>query len=120
ARRGGHGGPGQLIDNAASESILRLVGEWTVPAAGLGLPAREKSASTEPSRIGPGGDFRALGVFLTQDGRWCTFTPSTRPIWERFMKALGHEDFLNEGDFVRDSAEWKARSHAILMALRGW
>ena len=36
------------------------------------------------------------------------------------MKALGHEDFLNEGNFVRDSAEWKARSHAILMALRGW
>ncbi len=115
-----HGGPGQLIDNAASEAILRLVGEWTIPGAGLGLPLRQKRPSTEPSRVGTWGDFRVVGVFITMDGKWCTFTPSTRQIWDRFMKALDRADFLNEKDYVKDSEEWTARGQEIMTYLRGW
>ena len=115
-----HGGPGQLIDNAASEAILRLVGEWTIPGAGMGLPLRQKRPSTEPSRVGTWGDFRVVGVFITLDGKWCTFTPSTRQIWDRFMKALGRADFLNEKDYAKDSEEWTARGQEIMTYLRGW
>ena len=115
-----HGGPGQLIDNAASEAILRLVGEWTVPGAGLGLPLRQKRPSTEPSSVGAWGDFRIVGVFATEDGKWCTFTPSTREIWDRFMKALGRADFLDEKPYPMGSEKRKARGQEVLLHLRGW
>ena len=115
-----HDGPGQLIDNAASETILRLVGEWTIPGAALGLPPRPKRPSDTPSMVGPWGDFRAVGSFLTQDDKWCNFTPSTRPIWERLVKAMGREDFLDEGSYERGTEAWQARAEEILAAVRGW
>ena len=115
-----HGGPGQLIDNAASETILRLVGEWTIPGAALGVPLRAKRPSDSSSMVGPWGDFRAVGSFLTKDGKWCNFTPSTRQIWERLVKALGREDFLDEASHERDSDAWQARGQEILEFVRGW
>jgi len=115
-----HGAPGQLIDNSASESIIRLIGETSVPAAGLGLPQRPKALSTQPAVVGNFGDFRVTGRFKAKDGKWCTIITSTRPIWDRFMKALGREDFLDEASYPEGSPARTARGKEVLDYLTSW
>ena len=118
--RDAHDGPGQYVDNSAAEAILRLVGDNAIPYAGLGLPEREKSSVDMPSRGGQFGEFRCIGVFPNSDGKWVAFTPSTRQIWDRFMKALGREDFLDEASYPRGSKEREERAEEVHSFVREW
>ncbi len=115
-----HGGPGQVVDNAAAEAMLRIVSGDTVPSSVLGLPARAKPPSTQPSRAAKMGDLRCNGVFPTGDGKWVTFTPSTWSTWVRLMKAMGREDYLDEASYPPGSEARAQRSEEIHAAVRGY
>ena len=77
-------------------------GWWEITPSPMPASAcqRGRKASVDmPSRGGQFGEFRCIGVFPNSDGKWVAFTPSTRQIWDRFMKALGREDFLDEASY---------------------
>jgi formyl-CoA transferase len=117
-----HGGPGQLIDNAASESILRIVGEHRVPAVGLGLPAFPKRPSNGAHMSIGVDSLRVAGMFATSDGRWCSLHSGTAgtAIWGNLMKAMGREDFLDETGYPSGSEARKQRRTEIDTAVTEW
>jgi formyl-CoA transferase len=117
-----HGGPGQLIDNAASESILRIVGEHRVPAAGFGLPAFPKRAAGDPHMSIGVDSLRVAGMFATADGRWCALHSGTAgtQIWANLMRAMGREDLLEESAYPAGSDARKQRRLEIDAAVTEW
>ncbi|HZS14429.1 MAG TPA: CoA transferase [Candidatus Dormibacteraeota bacterium] len=117
-----HGGPGQLIDNAASEGMLRVVGEHRVPAVGLGVPLMQKRASNGP-HMGIGQDaLRVAGMFHTKDDKWCVFHSGTAgtSIWANLCRAMGREDFLDEAPYPVGSPERKQRLAEIDRLVTEW
>ena len=115
-----HNGPGQMIDASAAESVLRMIGDATIPGVGVGMSSWPKSPSTEPSVSGSYGDFRCRGLFTTKDGKWCTFSPIQRSLWDRFMRAIGREDYLDEASYPKGSSERKRRQQEIHDFVKGW
>jgi crotonobetainyl-CoA:carnitine CoA-transferase CaiB-like acyl-CoA transferase len=117
-----HGGPGQVIDNAASEAILRIVGDTRVPAAGFGLPSFPKRSVTRPYQTAGEGSLRVTGYFETADGRWCLLFPGTpgTSIWDSFVRAIGREDFLDESQYPPGSEARSKRSAEISDVIVQW
>jgi formyl-CoA transferase len=116
-----HGGPGQHLDNAAVEAILRVVGDSRVPLAGLGLADDPKAPSAEPFMTILS-DLRASGVFQCGDGKWCMLHSGTRGtrIWQNLVGLLGREDFLDETPYPPGSPERARRRTEILDAVKAW
>jgi formyl-CoA transferase len=117
-----HGGPGQLIDNAASEGMLRVVGEHRVPGVGLGLPPFPKRSSTGPHMSIGQDALRVAGMFATGDGRWCVLHSGTAgtAIWANLMKAIGREDLLDESAYPPGSEARTRRREEIDAAVTEW
>jgi crotonobetainyl-CoA:carnitine CoA-transferase CaiB-like acyl-CoA transferase len=117
-----HGGPGQLIDNAASEAMLRVVGEHRVPGVGLGLPQPPKRSASKPHMsIGPD-QLRVAGMFETADKRWCALHSGTAgtAIWANLMRAMGREDLLDESAYPPGSDARAVRREEIDTAVSEW
>jgi crotonobetainyl-CoA:carnitine CoA-transferase CaiB-like acyl-CoA transferase len=117
-----HGGPGQLIDNAASEGMLRVVGEHRVPGVGLGLPQPPKRAATAPHMSIGQDALRVAGMFHTKDGRWCVLHSGTAgtAIWANLMKAIGREDLLDEAAYPPGSPQRQQRRAEIDGVVTEW
>jgi crotonobetainyl-CoA:carnitine CoA-transferase CaiB-like acyl-CoA transferase len=117
-----HGGPGQLIDNAASEAMLRVVGEHRVPGVGLGLPVPPKRSASKPHMTIGADQLRVAGMFETSDKRWCVLHSGTAgtAIWANLMKAIGREDFLDESDYPAGSQARAARREEIDTTVSAW
>ena len=114
-----HGGPGQVIDNAAVQAVLRQSGEYAVTAAQFGMEAMPRGVSN-PSSWGE--SLRGGGYFRTRDGKWCLLhsgTPGTA-FWANFMKALGHEEYLDEDSYPPGSEARRMRSAEIHQTVQEW
>jgi crotonobetainyl-CoA:carnitine CoA-transferase CaiB-like acyl-CoA transferase len=113
-----HGGPGQLIDNAAMENIIRISGDPTATALRLGV---RRTAGRGPSEFPrwPEGSLTGTGPFRTKDGRFVTVHPGTSgtSIWKNFMHGMGRPDFLDETSFPARSPERVARGREIEQAV---
>jgi crotonobetainyl-CoA:carnitine CoA-transferase CaiB-like acyl-CoA transferase len=113
-----HGGPGQLIDNAAAENTLRLVGDPNITAAALKASYKRMPTSTYPSW--PAGALRMAGVFKTRDDKFIAFhsgTPGTS-IWENFVRAIGRPDFLDDEPYPAGSEARVTRGREIESCVR--
>jgi len=117
-----HGGPGQLIDNAASESMLRVVGEHRVPAISVGEKMPPKRSASAPHMTIGVDSLRVAGMFATADGRWCALHSGTAgtAIWANLMKAMDREDFLDESAYPSGSPERQKRREEIDSAVTAW
>jgi crotonobetainyl-CoA:carnitine CoA-transferase CaiB-like acyl-CoA transferase len=108
-----HGGPGQLIDNAAAENALRIAGDPHLTAHLLGIPQFQRPSSEYPSW--PAGALRMAGLFETGDGKFVNLHPGSpgTAIWANFCRGVGHEDFLDEAPYPPRSPEREARGREI-------
>jgi crotonobetainyl-CoA:carnitine CoA-transferase CaiB-like acyl-CoA transferase len=116
-----HGGPGQLIDNAASENVLRVAGDPHLTSYSLGLvSSAARRNSKYPSW--PEGSLRGSGVFPTADDRHVALHSGTAgtSIWENFMKGMGRPDFLLEKDYPPGSQDRADRGREIELAVRAF
>jgi len=113
-----HGGPGQLIDNAAAENALRIAGDPALTAIQLGVPHGRRPPAAYPSW--PDGALRAPGLFATRDGKYVNLhsgTPGTK-IWENFVRGIGRPDFLDEAPYPRGSQARQERGREIERCVR--
>src|SRR5579875_239804 len=117
-----HGGPGQLIDNAAAEAILRITAESRVPALHLGLPAPPKRSADRPYQSMGADDLRVAGFFQTADDRWCALHPGTAgtAIWANLVQVMGREDFLDEAAYPLGSPARQQRRQEIAEVVAQW
>jgi crotonobetainyl-CoA:carnitine CoA-transferase CaiB-like acyl-CoA transferase len=117
-----HGGPGQVIDNAASEAILRVIGENRVPGFHLGLPLPPKRPASHAHGTMGEDAFKVAGYFETADGRWCALHPGSAgtAIWANLMRAVGREDFLDESGYPPGSEERNKRRTEITDTITQW
>ena len=115
-----HGGPGQLIDNAAAENALRIAGDPGLTAAALGVMHGRRPQAAFPSW--PEGALQMAGLFETRDAKFVNLHPGTpgTSIWANFCRGLGREDFLDEAPYPRGSAERIARGREIERYVRDW
>jgi crotonobetainyl-CoA:carnitine CoA-transferase CaiB-like acyl-CoA transferase len=78
--------PGQEIDLACTEAMLRLLEVLPIEYDQLGLvhePVGNGNAYVSPS-----------GMFRAGDGAWLSFTAATQNVFERMCRAIGREDLL--------------------------
>jgi len=117
-----HGGPGQLIDNAAAEGMMRIIGEHRVPAEGMGLQLPGKRSSKNPHMSIGREALSVAGMFRTRDDRWCVLHSGTAgtAIWANLVRAMGREDFLDEAPYPSGSAERQRRREEIDAAVTEW
>ena len=115
-----HGGPGQLIDNAAAENALRIAGDPGLTAAMLGVTHGRRPQAQYPSW--PEGALQMAGLFETGDGKFVNLHPGTpgTSIWANFCHRLGRADFLDEASYPRGSRERTARGREIERFVRDW
>ena len=114
-----HGGPGQLIDNAAAENVLRISGDPAATAYRLGVKQNVgKGSSKYPSW--PEGSLKGGGVFLTKDDRYVSLHPGTAgtAIWANLVKGIERPDFLDEQPYPQGSEARVQRGREIEKAVR--
>ena len=115
-----HGGPGQLIDNAAAENALRIAGDPGLTAAMLGVTHGRRPQAQYPSS--PEGALQMAGLFETGDGKFVNLHPGTpgTSIWANFCHRPGRANFLDEASYPRGSRERTARGREIERFVRDW
>ena len=115
-----HGGPGQLIDNAAAENALRIAGDPHLTSLALGVQPMQRPPAKFPSW--PKGALRMAGLFETGDGKFVNLHPGTpgTSIWENFCKGIGRPDFLDEQSYPHGSKERDRRGGEIERFVRDW
>lgn len=114
-----HGGPGQLIDNAASENVLRISGDPAATAHRLGIKQNQgRGRSQFPTW--PAGALKSAGVYLTKDERYVTLHSGTAgtSIWENLMKGIGRPDLLDEASYPVGSEQRVERGREVEKTLR--
>ncbi|MGQ0654397.1 MAG: CaiB/BaiF CoA transferase family protein [Betaproteobacteria bacterium] len=83
--------PGQEIDLACTEAVLRLLEVLPIEYDQLGQ-VHEPVGNGSPY-IAPGGMFRAA------DGEWLTFAAATQNVFERFCALIGRKDLAADPRF---------------------
>lgn len=78
--------PGQEIDLACTEAMLRLLEVLPIEYDQLGQV--HEPIGNGNAYVSPGGVFRA------SDGEWVTFTAATQSVFERFCKLIGREELI--------------------------
>ncbi len=108
--RDARGGPGQEVDAALYESMLRAM-EFTVSHYSATGVVRERTGNAGPAV--PSGAFQAA------DGVWLALTVAQDGQYARLMRAIGREDLATDPAY-RDMRGRLADRHPIESALRGW
>ncbi len=94
-------GQGQMIDTSLLQTailyIAPVIAEWET-----GKKRREQTGNRIPY----------LGVadtYKTKDGKWVLLAVLTNPIWRRFCRSIGKEDWATDPRFPNDLARWEHR-----------
>jgi crotonobetainyl-CoA:carnitine CoA-transferase CaiB-like acyl-CoA transferase len=85
------GAPGQEIDLACTEAVMRLLEVLPIEYDQLGQ-VHEPVGNGSPY-IAPGGMFRSA------DGEWLTFAAATQNVFERFCALIGRKDLVTDERF---------------------
>ena len=80
--------PGQEIDLACTEAVMRLLEVLPIEYDQLGQV--HEPIGNGNAYVSPGGVFRA------GDGEWVTFTAATQSVFERFCKLIGREELITD------------------------
>ena len=91
-----HGGGGQMVDVTLFESLFSLLGPLPAEYEATGR-IRERNGSRSKN-AGP------RGCYPTRDGRWIAVSGSTPKMAERFLRAYGLGDVLNDPRFATNEA----------------
>jgi crotonobetainyl-CoA:carnitine CoA-transferase CaiB-like acyl-CoA transferase len=98
--------PGQEIDLACTEAVMRLLEV---------LPIKLDQLGEVHEPVGGGNAYVApAGVFRSSDGHWVTFTAATQTVFERFCRLIGRPELLTDPRFatnllrIRNSAPLNA------------
>lgn len=91
-----HGGPGQTIDLALYEGILRLLEFDPLQFQQLGTVHRRTGNRT--TYVAPS------CVYHTRDGKYVAMAASTESVWRRLCQAMAREDLLEDPRFQTNSA----------------
>ena len=84
--------PGQEIDLACTEAMLRLLEV---------LPIKFDQLGEVHEPVGSGNAYVApAGVFRSSDGGWVTFTAPTQSVFERFCKLIGRPELLADPKYA--------------------
>jgi crotonobetainyl-CoA:carnitine CoA-transferase CaiB-like acyl-CoA transferase len=94
--RDSHDGAGQVIDLSLFESLFSLLGPLSAEYAALGR-LRHRNGSRSRN-AGPRGCYR------TQDDHWIAVSGSTPKMAERFLRAYGLEELLDDPRFATNGA----------------
>ena len=82
------GAPGQEIDLACTEAMLRLLEV---------LPIEYDQLGQVHEPVGDGNAYVApAGMFRCGDGAWVTFTAATQNVFERFCALIGRPDLISD------------------------
>ncbi|MEW6687472.1 MAG: CoA transferase [Pseudomonadota bacterium] len=105
--------PGQEIDLACTEAMLRLLEVLPIEYDQLGLVH-------EP--VGNGNAYVApAGMFRSADGAWVTFAAATQSVFERFCERIGRRDLLEDARYRTNTLRMQhaAELNAIVAAWIG-
>lgn len=94
-------GGGQQVDLALFEGVFRMM-EFSVPEHDLLGVVRSRMGNLNPY-VAP------VNTYRTSDPQWITFTASTPSIVERFFRAMGRADLLEDPRFSTNSARVQHR-----------
>ena len=87
-----HGSPGQEIDLACTEAMLRLLEV---------LPIEYDQLGQVHEPVGNGNAYVApAGVFRSGDGEWVTFTAATQNVFERFCTLIGRPELILDSKYA--------------------
>ena len=99
-----HDGPGQCIDVALFESLFSVLGP---------LPAEYATTGRVRTRDGSrSGNSSPRGCYRTKDNQWIAASGSTPKMAERFLRAYGLADLLDDPRFATNEARVR---HATLV-----
>lgn len=115
-----NGGQGQMIDNAAAETSLRIAGEPYLTAAAMGAQYGRTPSSTYPSW--PEGVLAMPGVYPTRDDKFVALHTGTAgtSIWKNFCEGIGRPDILDDSPYPPGSPERIKRGREIERTVRDW
>jgi crotonobetainyl-CoA:carnitine CoA-transferase CaiB-like acyl-CoA transferase len=107
-----HGRPeGQWIDVSLTESIIRLLESIIPECDKLGI-IRERDGNQNVT-IAPADNFS------TKDGKWVVFVVTSDPLFQRFARAIGREDLLEDPRFETNQLRVENRD-ALHAVVRDW
>ena len=107
------GSPGQEIDLACTEAMLRLLEV---------LPIEYDQLAQVHEPVGDGNAYVApAGVYRAGDGEWVTFAAATQNVFARFCKRIGREDLIADPRYASNQARMQnaAELNAIVSAWIG-
>ncbi|USG62485.1 CoA transferase [Sneathiella marina] len=87
---------GEEIDLSLVDSMLRMLEFSVIEYDQLGV-VRERSGNRS-QYAGPS------NVYLTEDKRWFSMSASAQPVFERFARAIGRPDLIENPDYATNSA----------------
>jgi crotonobetainyl-CoA:carnitine CoA-transferase CaiB-like acyl-CoA transferase len=105
------GGPGQEIDLALYEGILRSSEGMLTAYQQLGV-VRERMGNRNPG-VCPAGNYRA------RDSAWVVVNAGTDALWRRLAAVMGREDLAHDARYAT-SPERVARGDEVDEMLAGW
>lgn len=105
------GAPGQEIDLACCEAMLRLLEVLPIEYDQLGLVH-------EP--VGNGNAYVApAGMFRSADGAWVTFAAATQSVFVRFCEVIGRGDLLEDARYRTNPLRMQ-HAHELNAIVAGW
>jgi formyl-CoA transferase len=102
-------GEGQVVDMSLYESVFRCM-EGTVADYGMNNVVRERTGNRHPLTT-PGEHY------MTKDGKWMVLASANDRVFERFAKAIGREDLLQDSRFAKQANRSKTENKDILEAI---
>jgi len=109
--RDAKGGPGQAIDLALFESVLRLLDFDPIQYDQMDEIHRRSGNSA--AYVAPS------STFQTKDGKWLTLAASTQSVWLRLAKAVEREDMIGDPRY-RENPQRLERSDEVNGAVGAW
>src|ERR1700744_5100643 len=90
---------GQEIDCSVTEAMMRTLDFLAIEYDQLGSVRTQTGNRSQYAAPG--------NIYATKDGKWASIAASTQSIYERFCKALGHDDLIANPRFVDNPSRVK-------------
>ena len=103
--------PGQEIDLACTEAVMRLLEVLPIEYDQLGQV--HEPIGNGNAYVSPGGVFRAA------DGEWVSFTAATQNVFERFCRLIGRADLIADPKYASNPLRMK-HAHELNAIVAGW
>ena len=103
--------PGQEIDLACTEAVMRLL--EVLPIEYDQLRQRHEPIGNGNAYVSPGGVFRA------GDGEWVSFTAATQSVFERFCRLIGREELIADPRYASNPLRMK-HADELNAIVAGW